>query len=185
MFISRLLVASVMSLFLSLNAHGGEAISGCPPANTKKNVFDASMLEGNSRISIENGTAEYPLVLDFYRPLKGRCKKIEFARYSIEGGMPTVESIFFMVLHGRVNVFSIVAWDINNRGDGTYGRLYQVYAYFFNDDGMLVENRRISEDGSMTGIEGYAQGTESKFRYRTASDVKKYWRSRLGKPVKQ
>lgn len=86
MFISRLLVASVMSLFLSLNVYGVEALSGCPPANTKKNVFDASMLEGNSRISIENGTAEYPLVLDFYRPLKGGCKKIEFARYSIEGG---------------------------------------------------------------------------------------------------
>lgn len=185
MVIYRLLVVSVMSLFLSLNANGVEAISGCPPVNTKKNVFDASVLEGSSRVSIENGTAEYPLVLDLYRPIKGGCKKIEFARYSIEGGVPAVESIFFMAIHGRVNVFSIVTWDINNRGDGTYGRLYQVYAYFFNNDGMLVENRLISEDNSMTGIEGYAQGAESKFRYRTASDVKKYWRGRLGKPVKQ
>ncbi|WP_157652982.1 hypothetical protein [Burkholderia ubonensis] len=79
-----------------------------------------------SRIFIENGTVEYPLVLDFYRPTKDGCEKTEFARYSIEGGAPTVESIFFMLLRDHVNVFSIVAWDISNRGDGTHGRLYRV-----------------------------------------------------------
>ncbi|MGF6853907.1 hypothetical protein [Paraburkholderia sp. CI3] len=83
-----------------------------------------------------------------------------------------------MSLHGRVNVFSIVAWDINNRGDGTYGRLHQVYAYNFDENGMLVENKRVSEDDSMTVVEGYVDGRASKFRYRTSADVKKYWRSK-------
>ncbi|WP_141723386.1 hypothetical protein [Burkholderia sp. A2] len=167
-----------MSLLLSLSAYGAKIVSNCPEININNNVFDASVLEYNSRVSVESGTFEYPIVLYFYRPTKNGCKKTEFARYSVEGGAPNVESIFFMRLHGRINVFSIVAWDVNSRGDGTYGRLYQVYAYFFDKDGMLVENKHISEDDSMTGIDGYSQGAESKFRYRTASDVKKYWRSR-------
>ncbi|WP_174955041.1 hypothetical protein [Burkholderia lata] len=179
MFVSRLLVASAISLLLSFSAYGAKVVSGCPEVNVKDNIFDASALERNSRVSIENGTAEYPIVLDFYRLTKDGCKKIEFARYSVEGSAPVVESIFFMVLYDRINVLSIVAWDINNRGDGTYGRLYQVYAYFFDKDGVLVENNRVSEDDSMTGIDGYVRGVESKFRYRTANDVKKYWRSGL------
>ncbi|MDN7425893.1 hypothetical protein [Burkholderia sp. AU45388] len=165
-----------MSLLLPFSAYGGELVSNCPKVNINNSVFDASALGRNSRISIENGTPEYPIVLDLYQSTKCGCEKAEFARYSVEGGVPTVESIFFMSLDGRVNVFSIVAWDINSRGDGTYGRLYQVYAYFFDKNGVLIENDRVSQDEAMTGIDGYAQGAESKFRYRTASDVKKYWR---------
>lgn len=176
MFFSKLLVASAMSLLLPFSAYGVKLASNCPEVNVNNSVFDASVLERNSRISIENGTSEYPIVLDIYRSTKHGCEKTEFARYSVEGGVPTVESIFFMSLDDRVNVFSIVAWNINNRGDGTYGRLYQVYAYFFDKNGMLIENGRVSQDEAMTGIDGYAQGAESKFRYRTASDVKKYWR---------
>ncbi|VWC14291.1 hypothetical protein BLA15816_05538 [Burkholderia lata] len=179
MSIYKLFVASTMSLLFSLSAYGAEVISACPAASTKSNVFDSSVLAENSRVSIENGTAEYPLVLYLYRPTQGGCEKAEFARYSVEGSVPAVESIFFMSLRGRVNIVSIVAWDVSNRGDGTYGRLYQVYAYFFDKDGVLVENGRVSGDSSMTGIEGYAQGKESKFRYRTASDIKRYLRSRL------
>lgn len=178
MLIPKLLVAGALLFVFALSGYGAESVAECPVVNVKNNVFDASALVKNSRISIENGSANYPLVLDFYRPTKDGCEKIEFARYSTEGGAPIVESIFFMLLHGRINVFSIVAWDVNNRGDGTYGRLYQVYAYDFDKNGMLVENKRVSEDDSMTGVEGYAQGRESKFRYRTASDVKKYWRSK-------
>lgn len=179
MLIPKLLVASAMLFAFTLGAYGAERATDCPVVNVKNNVFDASALATNSRISIESGTAEYPLVLDFYRPTKRGCVKTEFARYSIEGGAPTVESIFYMPLRGRINVFSIVAWDINNRGDGTYGRFYQVYAYYFDGNGVLVENRCVSEDDSMSGVDGYAQGRESKFRYGTASDVKKYWRSKL------
>ncbi|CAM2170688.1 hypothetical protein BLAT2472_230004 [Burkholderia latens] len=92
--------------------------------------------------------------------------------------MPTVESIFYMRLRGRINVFSIVAWDINNRGDGTYGQLYQVYAYHFDENGVLVENKRVSRDDLMSGVDGYVEGRESQFRYKTAADVKRYWRDK-------
>ncbi|WP_157658511.1 hypothetical protein [Burkholderia ubonensis] len=163
---------------LSLTAYGAERAADCPVVDVKNNVFDASALAANSRISIESGTAEYPLVLDIYQPTKRGCVKTEFARYSIEGSAPTVESIFYMPLRGRINVFSIVAWDINNRGDGAYGRLYQVYAYHFDENGIMVENKRVSEDESMSGIDGYVEGRGSKFLYKTASDVKKYWRNK-------
>ncbi|WP_155420165.1 hypothetical protein [Burkholderia cepacia] len=178
MFISKLLVAGATLFVFTLSGYGAERIAKCLVVNVRNNVFDASELIKNSRISIENGHLGYPLVLDFYRPIKDGCEKTEFARYTIEGGIPIVESISFMLLDGHVNIFSIVAWDINNRGDGTYGKLYQVYAYNFDENEALVENKRVSEDGSMTGVEGYTEGRESKFRYRTASDVKRYWRSK-------
>ncbi|WP_157259222.1 hypothetical protein [Burkholderia ubonensis] len=178
MLIFKLLVANAMLFVCALSGYGAERVADCPVVDVKNDVFDASALATNSRISIESGAAEYPLVLDLYRPTKHGCVKAEFARYSIEGGAPTVESIFYMPLRDRINVFSIVAWDINNRGDGTYGRLYQVYAYHFDENGMLVENKRVSEDESMSGIDGYVEGRESEFRYKTASDVRKYWRSK-------
>jgi hypothetical protein len=178
MFIFRLLVASVLLLAFAIKGYGAEIIVDCPAVNVKNKVFDASALKEKSTISIENGTAEYPLALEFYQAVAGGCKKIEFARYSIEGGTPVIESIFFMPLHGRINVFSIVSWGINNRGDGTYGKLYQVYAYNFDENGNLVENKHVSGDDAMTGVEGVSEGTTSEFRYRTAAQVKRYWRNK-------
>lgn len=178
MFISKLLMASAMLLAFTLNGYGVEHVD-CPTVDEKNNIFDASVLIKHSIISIENGTVEYPLVLDLYRPTKDGCERAEIARYPVEGGAPTVESLFFMPLHGRINVFSIIAWDINNRGDGTYGRLYQVYAYGFDENEVLVENKRVSGDDSMTGVEGYVQGKKSEFPYKTASKVKKYWCSNM------
>lgn len=178
MFILRLLVASAISFAFAFNGYGTEHVVDCPVVNLQNNVFDASVLVENSIISIESGNAKYPLVLDLYRPTKDGCKKTEFARYPIEGGSPTVESLFFMLLRGRINAFFIVAWSVNNRGDGTYGKLYQVYAYSFDENGILVENKRVSEDDSMTGVEGYVEGRKSRFPYKAASDVRRYWRNK-------
>ncbi|WP_131723242.1 MULTISPECIES: hypothetical protein [Burkholderia] len=173
----RLLVVEVILAF-TLGAYGAERVPNCPMENVGVNVFDASSLIKDSRVSVEGGTEDYSLVLDFYRPVKGGCEKTEFARYSVEGGVPIIKSIFFMPLDGRANLFSIVAWDVSNRGDGTYGKLYQVYAYSFDENGVLMENKRVTENGAMTGVEGYVQGRESRFRYRAAWDVKRYWRGR-------
>ncbi|RDK01849.1 hypothetical protein DLM46_15925 [Paraburkholderia lacunae] len=101
------------------------------------------------------------------------CNKSEFARYSIEGSAPTVESLFFYKLDGEINLFTIVSWSINNRGEGTYGTLYQVYAYRKSNDGSLKENKKITENNEMTGMDGYDNGQQSTFPYRTAADVKR------------
>ena len=172
----KLLVASVMLSAVSLIGYGAEHLYNCPVRSAENNVFDSSALLKNSRISIESGAKEYQLVLNLYQTIRGGCRKREFARYSIEGGPPMVESIFFLTIRGRPNVFSIVSWGVNNRGEGTYGRFYRVYAYYFDENEELIENKRISEADAMTGIEGYVEGRVSRFRYRTALEVKKYWR---------
>lgn len=174
MFILKLIVVAML-LVLAVNGYGAEQVASCPSVNGRNNVFDASVLVRDSRISIEHSAGEYPLALDFYRPTEDGCERVEFARYSIEGGMPEIGSIFFMILDGHINIFSIVFWKVNSRGDGAYGRLYQVHAYKFDENLVLVENKRVAEDSSMSGIEGYVAGQESRFRYRTASEVKKYW----------
>ncbi|EMN5129290.1 hypothetical protein RVV79_002387 [Burkholderia contaminans] len=173
---SKFLVVIAAVFGFAVSAYGAEQVVDCPIKNYKNNIFDSSVLERMSVISIGKGSEEYPIVLDFYRRTGGGCKKNEFARYRVEGGLPAVESIFFLSLRGRVNVFAIVSWDINHRGDGSYGRLYQVRAYQFNDGGVLVENNQVSEDGSMTGIDGYVGGGKSRFEYKNVSSVKKYWR---------
>ncbi|MDR6497494.1 hypothetical protein J2785_000636 [Burkholderia ambifaria] len=178
MFSYKLLVAGAMWFVFALCGQGAERVGNCPVESVENDVFDASVLVKNSRISIESGTGEYPLVLDFYQPTKDGCKNTGFARYALDGGAPTVESIFFLTIRGRPNVFSIVSWGVNNRGEGTYGRFYRVYAYHFDENEELVENKRISEDDAMTGVEGYVEGRVSRFRYRMALEVKKYWRGK-------
>ncbi|WP_175909523.1 hypothetical protein [Burkholderia metallica] len=95
MFSYKLLAAGAMGFVFALSGQGAEHVGNCPVESVEDHVFDASVLVKNSRISIESGTGEYPLVLYFYRPTKDGCKNTEFARYELDGGAPIVESIFF------------------------------------------------------------------------------------------
>jgi hypothetical protein len=160
-------------------AVGSEANVQCPSLNPSANIFDASRLFEGSRIAIEKGEGDAPVVLVLYHQTQAGCDRSVFARYSIEGGTPFVESLFFEKIDGRMNVFAIVSWRINNRGEGTYGRLYQVYAYKMNSGGLLTENARISNNDHMTGIDGYEQGQQSTFQYKTAADVKRYLKNKI------
>lgn len=118
----------------------------------------------------------YPKSLVAYIPdVENKCTRYVFAKYSMEGGNPQIESIFFYKLDGIVNIFSIVSWDQDHRALGTYGKLYQVYAYKKDNNGILVENKYVVDDNSMTGIDGYENGESSKFLYKKASDVKAYF----------
>lgn len=146
----------------------------CPSARKKDNIFNSSKLFAGSTIAIENGDAENPKILSIYRRTRRGCTRNVFARYSVEGSAPTVESIFFYDIKGRPNIVSIVSWDINNRGEGTFGKLYQVYAYKINEEGDLVENLLVTDDGRMTGMDGYDEGNLTEFPYKTAGDVRKY-----------
>ncbi len=155
-------------------AIGREFNVQCPNLNSKSAIFDASRLSDGSRIAIEKGDGGNPTILVFYHRTQTGCSRSIFARYSIEGGNPFVESLFFDRIDGKPNVFVIVSWQINNRGEGTYGKLYQVYAYNTNFDGALIVNPLISNDSHMTGIDGIEHGEQSYFQYKTAADVKKY-----------
>jgi hypothetical protein len=166
----------VYFIIFSLNAifFASDARAKCHAAQNDRNIFKASQISKNSIVAIERGVGDYPIVLVVYSQAdSGLCKKSEFAKYSIEGSVPTVESLFFYKLDGEINLFTIVSWSINNRGEGTYGTLYQVYAYRKSNDGSLKENKKIAEDNELTGIDGYDNWRQSKFLYKTAADVKR------------
>lgn len=119
----------------------------CPAARADRNIFKASRVSKDSIVAIEKREGNYPVALVIYsRSNNGLCDRSEFARYSIEGSPPTIESLFFYKLNGEINIFTIVSWAINNRGDGTYGTLYQIYAYRKGDDGYFRENKKITEN---------------------------------------
>lgn len=169
--------------FVIVSSYIGRAIGSefnvqCPRVSSQANIFDASQLSDGSRIAIEKGVEDNPVILAFYRETQGGCSRSIFARYPIEGGEPFVESLFFDRIDGTMNVLVIVSWEINNRGEGTYGKLYQVYAYDTDSHGSLVENSLIGNDDHMTGIDGVEQGQESKFQYKTAADVKRYLKNK-------
>ncbi|WP_089159687.1 hypothetical protein [Caballeronia sordidicola] len=168
----------VFSSFVMFGGFVNAETAGCPDVQRSRNIFDATSIYKNSRVAIENADDAHPVTLIMYRPIDGECRREEFARYSIEGSAPTIDSLFFFKLHSQVNIFTIISWSINNRGAGTYGKMYQIYAYKTGADGSLLENKKISESDAMTGIDGYDGGRQSRFRYKTAIDVKRFLRNK-------
>jgi hypothetical protein len=146
----------------------------CPVVQVSQSIFNASRISKNSAVGIEKRDGDYPVSLIMYdKADNGLCNKSEFARYSLEGSIPIVETLFFYKLDGEINLFTIVSWSIDSRGDETYGMLYQVYAYKKSKDGSLRENKLITEDRAMTGIDGYDNGQQSTFPYKTAAGLKR------------
>jgi hypothetical protein len=105
-------------------------------------VFSAGKIYQGSVVSIEKDETDQTISVSIYRPNSNGCEKTIFATYSIEGGAPNVDSLFFMNQRGKPNIFTIVHWDVNSRGIGTYGKYHQVYAYTKDEQGRLIENKR-------------------------------------------
>jgi hypothetical protein len=174
MSIKKLALIFVIGSMLCGNAIPSDAFVECPNFKDGENVFNSSISE-NSLIAIEQSQSiNYPVVLATYQLASdGLCVRSKFAEYSVEGGSPVVESLFFYRLFGELNVFTIVSWSVNNRGARTYGKLYQVYAYNTGGDGRLHENEKITNDYRMTGMDGFDNGKKSSFPYKTAHDIKR------------
>ena len=148
----------------------------CPTVSPSTGLFSAGRMYQGSVVSIERNDPDQAISLSIYRPDSSGCEKTTFAKYSIEGGAPNVDSLFFMSLKGKPNIFAIVHWDINSRGIGTYGKYYQIYAYTMDKKGRLIENRSVVDDVAMTGMDGYQEGKESAFPYKTAGAVKSFFK---------
>lgn len=101
------------------------------------------------------------------------CTRTVVDRYSVAGSAPEVVAVFPYALRGMPNIFVIVAWRVNSRGLGTYGELYQVYAYEKDGQGGLKSNKLIAKSDEMTGLEGTADGEPSHFEGRDEGEVKK------------
>lgn len=144
-------------------------------------MYSAGRIYKNSVVSVERNDADQTISLSIYRPNASGCEKTTFANYSIEGGAPNVDSLFFMDLEGKTNLFTIVHWDVNSRGIGTYGKYYQVYAYVTDDQGKLIENKSVIDNSAMTGMDGYQEGEESSFPYKTAGTVRSFFKCKQAK----
>ncbi|WP_392562452.1 hypothetical protein RHO12_02935 [Orbus sturtevantii] len=117
---------------------------------------------------------EYPINFVLKYQCDREIKKYIIDRYSHNGGVPEIESLFFYKINEVPYVFTIVLWNINHRGIGTYGQYYQVYGYKKNNGNILIKDETIEYDNNLSGIEGSDNGEESHFKYKTAAEVKKY-----------
>jgi len=99
-------------------------------------------------------------------------------QYPISGSNPHIVSAFFFPVKEEDNLFVILRWELNNRGLGTYGNLYEIHAYHYID-GKLSINKLITSNPDMNGMDGYIEGVQSIFKLKTASDVKAYIKKNL------
>lgn len=146
----------------SSDIHVDDVVSGPFQA---KIVTDADVFF--SRSSDEN----YPVRFMLKRKRGAGVELID--KYEVSGSAPNVETVFYYPINGEVNILVLVSWEINSRGLGTYGRLYQVYAYK-SQGGKLVRNDQFLKDNNISGIDGYQEGQQVSFSLRNAESIKKY-----------
>ena len=78
-------------------------------------------------------------------------------------------------------MFVLASWEITSRGIGTYGTLYQVYAYKKDKNDKLIRNKIITLDDNLSGMEGYQEGEEQHFSYEDAASIKRYVKDVINK----
>lgn len=124
--------------------------------------YKTTVVENAELLVLETGDAEYPvsLVLDV-KNNDGVSARQLVDKYDVAGSPPKVESIFFYPVQDVKNVFVLVSWEINHRGMGAYGTLYQVYAYARHSNGKLIPNQLIQANRYLSGIDGFSDGRKS------------------------
>jgi len=142
---------------------------------TIQGPFKTKVIEGGELSFLSTGDIEFPvsLVMDVVKDGKSKKRSL-IDKYDVAGSDPKVETVFFYPVRGKPNVLVLVSWELNSRGLGTYGALYQVYAYEQNSQRELVANNIIKHDKRMSGIEGYQEGEEAHFEYKDAASIKAY-----------
>ncbi len=160
-------------LLVSLVSSGCvSARTPCPQVDPSQKVYAASVY-GDAVVAFENSSdPNNPIDLVLYRGV-GSCSRTVVDKYSVEGSAPAVTAVFPYTVKGQPNLFIIVAWEINSRGVGTYGKLYQVYAYGKDGKGGLASSKLIADSDEMTGMEGTADGESSHFQGKNAIEVKR------------
>ncbi|MEG7363464.1 hypothetical protein [Pseudomonas citronellolis] len=136
----------------------------------------------NSKIYFSNSQEKnYPIYFLLDRKLAQESEIKIIDKYEVSGSSPKIETVFFYPIKKEENIIVLVSWEINNRGLGTYGTLYQLYLYK-DQGGHLVRNEELMKNKEISGMDGYQEGNEISFKLKTASDIKKYIRERLDKP---
>lgn len=147
------------------------AHAACPRVDAAQRIF-ASAVHADGIVAFEKSTnPDQPLDLVLYRG-SDSCSRTVIDSYSVEGGDPVIESVFPHTLEGQPGLFVIVSWEINSRGIGTWGKLYQIHAYTDDGHGSLAPARKLLKMNEMTGIEGTADHEESRFQGKNETEVK-------------
>ncbi|WP_233805180.1 hypothetical protein [Paraburkholderia sp. HP33-1] len=166
----------VLLWLVTLGYASAEEPVACPIVSPAMGVFSSDKIYRDSIVAIEKNDEDKTINLSLYRPDGNGCKRMVFAKYPKEGGAPNVDSIFFLKVKGSQNIFTIVHWDVNSRGIGTYGKYYQIYSYIDDGRGGLMENEDVVNNSAMTGMDGYQEGEQTFFSYKNAGAVKSFFK---------
>lgn len=148
-------------LMLALVVSGHAQTKGCDAANSKE-IWPTPYADGFVTIEPGRDKEGSALQLVLVRQASS-CRPQPVDHYSWEGGPPHVDTAFTYAWQGTPYLFVVVRWEINYRGIGTYGQLYQVYAYRKDGRGGLVRDEELTQRSEMTGIDGMSDGAPSYF----------------------
>lgn len=167
----KCLIFALLLVVLMATSGCASANTTCPQADASRKIFKTSVYAGAVVAFEKSPDPDNPLDLVLYKGTDS-CTRNVVDKYSVEGSEPVIESVFSYVLKGQPSLFLIVSWNINSRGVGTYGKLYQIYAYEKDGNGGLASSQLISERDEMTGMEGTADNEPSHFDGKTATEAK-------------
>ncbi|MFK8402376.1 hypothetical protein M2D07_027975 [Pseudomonas sp. BGr12] len=140
-------------------------------ANVISGPFPAKVVDGADIFLSKSNDDKYPVRLMLRRKAKGIVEIVD--KYEVSGSSPSVETVFFYPINGERNIFVLLSWSIDSRGVGTYGKLYQIYAYK-NEGGKVVRNGKVLKDSNMFGIDGHQEGQVVSFSLKDASSIRRY-----------
>lgn len=83
-------------------------------------------------------------------------------------------SVFFYKIHNKKHIVTIIKWRDYHQALKINGYDYQIYAYSINKLDKLALNKQVSNDPNLSGSDGEYNGKDVFFKYKTASDVKRY-----------
>lgn len=165
----RSLAVFIVTSLISIFAHSGEGYEY--GGSILHGPFPATIIDSSSIFFAASNDENYPV---YFLLKKDRAKSVEILdKYSVSGSVPAIETVLFYPIKKERNIIVLVSWEINSRGVGTYGKLYQVYAYK-SKGGVIVRNDKTLKDNNMFGIDGYQDGRKVSFSLKTAASIRRY-----------
>lgn len=114
--------------------------------------------------------------IDFILKYKNndQLKITKIDEYEIAPFCPELLSVFFYKLHNKQYIFTITKTHCDTLPEHVDMDLYQIFAYTKNNNGVLVKDKKISDNPDLIGEEGLQFNKKVTFKYKTAADVKRY-----------
>lgn len=118
--------------------------------------------------------------IDFILKYKNnnQFKITKIDEYEIDPFCPELLSVFFYKLHNQQYIFTIIKRHFDVLTEHVDMDSYDILAYTKNNNGVLVKDKKISDNPDLTGEEGLQFNKKVTFKYKTAADVKRYLRQK-------